>query len=136
MPAKLHYNVWAFPVQHLVINATYFLEGNVRPTMSTAVLDDGAGGVALYNLRELAAQQLWNPVAPVVKARCIVIIAIYLLRGRRESYYEHISRQLTFFECVVRTTREGGLQPDEVARRVYREPEWLLGTAARFNTSA
>jgi hypothetical protein len=75
MPAKLHYNVWAFAAQHFVINATYFL---VMPTMSTAVLD--------------------------VKARFIVITAMYFLRRRREAYYEHSSRQLTFFEgrsCTV-----------------------------------
>ena len=81
-----------------------FLVGDVRPTMSTAVLDDGAGGVALYDLRALAAQHFWNPVAPVVKARCIMIIAMYFLPGRREAYYEHSSRQLTFFEgrsCIV-----------------------------------
>ena len=68
MPAKLHYSFLAFAAQHFVIYATYFLEGDVRPTMSTALLGDGAGGVALYNPRALAAQHVWHPVAPVVNA--------------------------------------------------------------------
>ena len=34
--------------------------------VSTAVLDDGAGGVALYNSRALAAQHFWNPESDAV----------------------------------------------------------------------
>ena len=68
-----------------------FFEGDVMPTMSTAMLDDGAGEVALYNLRASTAQRVWNLAALVVKVFGIVVRAMYLLRRRHEVCYEHNS---------------------------------------------